>query len=35
MDIAKLEKKTLEELRKLSKELEVSGYRRMKKDDLV
>ena len=35
MDIAKLEKKTLEELRKLCKELEVSGYRRMKKDDLV
>ena len=35
MDIAKLEKKTLEELRKLSKELEVPGYRRLKKDELV
>lgn len=35
MDIAKLEKKNLAELRKLSKELEVPGYSRMKKDDLV
>ena len=35
MVIAKLEKKTLEELRKLSKELEVPGYRRLKKDELV
>ena len=30
MDIAKLEKKTLEELRKLSKVVEVPVYRRMK-----
>ena len=35
MDIAKLEKKNLAELRKLSKELEVPGFSRMKKDDLV
>jgi transcription termination factor Rho len=35
MDIAKLDKKTLAELRKLSKELEVPGYSRMKKDDLI
>ena len=35
MDIAKLDKKNLAELRKLSKELEVPGYSRMKKDDLV
>jgi len=35
MDIAKLEKKNLAELRKLSKELEIPGYSRMKKDDLI
>ena len=35
MDIGKLEKKNLAELRKLSKELEVPGFSRMKKDDLV
>lgn len=35
MDIAKLEKKNLSELRKLSKELEVPGFSRMKKDDLI
>lgn len=35
MDIAKLEKKNLPELRKLSKELEVPGFSRMKKDDLI
>ena len=35
MDIAKLEKKNLEELRKLSKEMEIPGFSKMKKDDLV
>ena len=35
MDIAKLEKKNLAELRKLSKEQEIPGYSRMKKDDLI
>jgi transcription termination factor Rho len=35
MNIAELGTKTLEELRELAKEVEVSGYSRLKKDDLV
>ncbi len=35
MNIAELGNKTLDELRELAKEVEVSGYSRLKKDDLV
>ncbi len=35
MDIAELERKTLAELREVAKELEVSGYSRLKKEDLI
>ncbi len=35
MDIAELEQKTLSELRELAKEMDVSGYSRLKKEDLV
>jgi transcription termination factor Rho len=35
MNMAQLEAKTLEELRGLARELEISGYSRLKKDDLV
>lgn len=35
MDIAELEVKTLAELRDLAKDMEVSGYSRLKKEDLV
>ncbi|MBZ0292279.1 MAG: transcription termination factor Rho [Anaerolineae bacterium] len=35
MDIAQLEHKTLEELRQLAREANVSGYSRLKKQDLV
>lgn len=35
MDIAELEQKTLSELRDLAREMEVSGYSRLKKEDLV
>jgi transcription termination factor Rho len=35
MNMAQLEAKTLEELRSLARELEISGYSKLKKDDLV
>jgi len=35
VDIAELERKTLNELREVAKEMEVSGYSRLKKEDLV
>mgnify|MGYP000262275530 CR=1 FL=1 len=35
MDMADLEAKTLTELRELAKEMEVSGYSRLKKEDLI
>jgi transcription termination factor Rho len=35
VDIAELEQKTLSELRDLAKEMDVSGYSRLKKEDLV
>jgi transcription termination factor Rho len=35
VDIAELERKTLAELREVAKELEVSGYSRLKKEDLI
>jgi transcription termination factor Rho len=35
MDITELEQKTLSELRELAKEMDVSGYSRLKKEDLV
>ena len=35
MDIAELERKNLSELRELAKEMDVSGYSRLKKEDLV
>ena len=35
MDITELERKNLTELRELAKELEVSGYSRLKKEDLI
>jgi len=35
MNIAELGNKTLDELRELAKEVEISGYSRLKKDDLV
>ncbi len=35
MDIAELETKTLAELRDLAKDMEVSGYSRLKKEDLI
>jgi len=35
MDIADLEAKTLSELRELAREIEISGYSRLKKEDLV
>jgi transcription termination factor Rho len=35
VDIAELEQKTLSELRELAKEMDVSGYSRLKKEDLV
>jgi len=35
VDIAELEVKTLAELREVAKELEVSGYSRLKKEDLI
>ena len=35
MDIAALEARTLAELRELAKEIDISGYSRLKKDDLV
>ncbi len=35
MDIAELETKTLAELRDIAKDMDVSGYSRMKKEDLV
>ena len=35
MNIAELETKTLEELRDIAREMDVSGYSRLKKDDLI
>jgi transcription termination factor Rho len=35
MNMAQLEAKTLEELRSIARELEISGYSKLKKDDLV
>ncbi len=35
MDFAELETKTLSELRELSKSMEISGYSRLKKEDLI
>ena len=35
VDIAELERKTLPELRDLAREMEVSGYSRLKKEDLI
>ncbi|TET50432.1 MAG: transcription termination factor Rho, partial [Anaerolineales bacterium] len=35
MDMAQLETKTLAQLRDLAKEWEISGFSRLKKDDLV
>jgi transcription termination factor Rho len=35
MDIAQLEKRTLEELRQISREAGISGYSRLKKQDLI
>ncbi len=35
MNMAQLEAKTLEELRSLARELEISGYSKLKKDDLI
>ena len=35
MDIARLEKKKLEELRQMARDMEVSGHNRLKKDKLV
>jgi len=35
MDIADLEAKTLAELRELAKEMDISGYSRLKKEDLI
>ncbi len=35
MDIAKLESKTLSDLREMARELDVSGYSRLKKQDLI
>ena len=35
MNMAELESKTLEELRSLAKEFDVSGYSKLKKSDLI
>lgn len=35
MDIAELEKKTLDELQEIAREMEISGYSRLKKHDLI
>ncbi len=35
MNMAQLEAKTLDELRSIARELEISGYSRLKKDDLI
>ena len=35
MNIAELELKTLEELRDMARDKDISGYSRLKKDDLV